>query len=438
MYMVSIILVLVIFALIVVFALLNSFIEMREKTAFIINTAEIILVGIGVIFIMKDLNKTTLIQQKTFAATPPTVSVAEVPVSPKNVLTDKEIEELYNYSIVLDKYGEPMSFKDSSLRIRESERFAATGFFDAVTYTTATEEEQKEEGWIESFVYDEIRSNPIYAQGAFLALQDIGIIGNEEDETISNWAKAYSEKMYDTFSFVGELNQDKIDALMDGEMVSLPLSDEYNMYSTFMAELLHGASNEGIHSTKEGWKVVKMFALDVDNEKIIEVEKSDPYEFWVFKFQYKDGTVKYIGINMKDFRFLILTPPTPKTSTPPTSKPDPKPNTPDPDNPDPNNPDPNNPEPVKDPDDRPGPKDDEPDDKGPGNYEPTEPDWPSTPTVIVGDDTSDREPPVENPPVIDPTADAIDQNKPGNDPTPIHDGGVPTSDPINDGTVDPF
>lgn len=439
----------------------NALFEFNQKWAAIINISAVLMI-IAALFwvgitIYNDSNESNqeivveTIEEAEFAEEPaelePTEVASEDIPSPGNLKTDIDIEKAYNYSIIVSKYGEPMNFNDHSLRVRESERFEATGFFDAVTYSTATDEEKKADGWIENFVYDEVRSNPIYASGVFQALKEIGIIG--KNGQISDWAKAYEEKMTDTFGFVGELTPDKLDALNDGEEVTLPLSDEYNEYSSYMVELLHGASNEGIHNVKEGWKVLKQYALDPDNEIIVSSTKNDKYDFWVFKFLDKDGTERYIGVNVKDYRILILSKPTvtPKKATPktpatpkptvtptptpqPTPKPDPQP-TPKPDpKPDP--------QPQKNPDDRPGPHDDEPDDKGPGTFEPTKPEWPSTPTIIVGDD-----PGKDLPPVIDPSADVIDQNKPDYEPIPVHessysDGSNSTTDPVNNGTVDPF
>lgn len=433
---------------------------MGRKPAVVIGIIGILALG-GIIFLEYYEPQTieeVAIVTETIPVEPvaaPEPEPAEEPV--KTVFyTDKEIEQLYNYSLVLADYGQPLDLNDHSFRMRESERYKATGFFDAVTYTDISEENRKADGWIEQFVSDEIRSNPIYASGAFLALQEIGVIG--KDENASEWSKIYNENREKIFYWVdGNLTNDQIDAMNDGELVGLKLTPEYNEYASYIAELLSAKNNKGIHSTKEGWKVLRQYALDPDKEIIVESTKNDKYDFWVFEFLYKDGTKKYIGINCIDFRFLILDPPsntpTPKKTTTTPKKPAPTPApTPEP-QPTPNpNPNPN-PDPQPDPKPKCGTPDDSPNaqdeikDNQLTDFEPTKPEWPSTPTVIVGDDTSDRKP-KDSEPVIDPTADVIDQNRPDYSPIPVHDTSYvdestgqtysAQSEPVNNGTVDPF
>lgn len=450
----ALIMLIVVMVVVAVILTINWTVELSEKVAIWLNipaTIIVVLLLLVVAFnVYKDIQthkkETRIVEEAVVEEDPMLASVptddltpADIP-APANVLTDQEIEQKYNYAIILSKYGQPMNFNDHSLRMRETERYKATGFFDAVTYTDVPMDERKEEGWIESFLDDEIRSNPVYASGAFLALQELKIIGT--GETASEWSQTYNLDRDEIFVWIGDLSADKLDALNDGEEVSLPLSAEYNEYSSYIAELLHGASNKGIHSTKEGWKILRQYGLDVDKEIIVESTKTDPYEFWVFEFLYKDGTKKYLGINTKDFRFLILDPPSAIPSKPAKPKPNPSPNPqPNPDPPQPNPQPTPQPGPHKNPDLRPGDHNDEPDDKGPGEFEPNEPAWPTTPTVFVGDDTSDRKP-KDSDPVIAPGVEAIDENRPDYDQTPTHDtryadvdGNVSSaeSEPINDG-----
>lgn len=343
------------------------------------------------------------------------------------VITDLDFENLFDYPDIVAKFGEPMLFNQHSLRNHIEERMEATGFADAVTYSEAEPEEKAEDGWIEQFVIDETRSNPIYADMMYSALAEIGIMTEQ-----SAWSQDYALNRDDPYYWVEgvvklddgtyELPEEVYEKLLNNENVNV--SEEFNWYSSELVWLFElNSKNLGIKNTKDGWKVVKMYSLDADAQRIVELEKTDKYDFYVFEFDWKDGTKKYLGINTIDYRILILEPTTPTTTPKPKPAPTPTPTT--------------TTTPVT-PDC--GTAQNSPDAPSEGkdnnltDYEPTQPDWPDTPTIISGQPGSGKaDIDTDAPPAVT-DADGMDQNSVDDSKTPTADNGVKT-DPIGDGTV---
>ncbi len=361
-----------------------------------------------------EIKPETVTGQPISATTATTTEEVQEPViSPFAGRTCEAIEVEYLKGV----YGNQRVFNPKSTLAGYYEiRIAETGLNDAVTYGI----DETSNSWL----CEEILSNPIYLQDAILCFEEIYPMMSE-----TAWVKGVMEKDYRDQTVIAE----------DGTI--------YVALGTHIAgcrvmELISGAEYLGVY---DNYKVVCHFPLDPAAERPYKSEVAEKYhEFHVFRLtEDKEGRVYYFGINNKDWRFAILNPPA--TPNPPKPVPPTPPITPNPPTP----PTPTPSDPPKDPSDIPQggdltQSDDGRDDNGPGEWkpEPTHVDQdndPSNDTII----STPTPAPAPVPSPGDQSNTVIHSNEPDNNPIPAnnngnYEGGGNLSNETSSGVVDPF
>ena len=241
---------------------------------------------------------------KASAETTATTTAADPTATPKPTeppVKQKTEEEVSSYTDekLLEIFGQPRPFKRTSTKIDEGARVKATGFKDAVTYDANPKDDL--EG-----VINEILTNPIYLSNADLALREVNVVGQ------SDWAK----KFHASFDPVTtEWWQQWIEKKDDGNWY---VTKEYHLIACRYACIIRGLQ---FVKEVESSKIKVHFPLNVEMEVSYRSTSQEKYPFWVYKFQFKDGRVIYVGINKLDYRWAILPPgptPTPTKKVTPT------------------------------------------------------------------------------------------------------------------------
>lgn len=320
--------------------------------------------------------------------TAPTATVTPTPTtSPAENAKDLEDQvSSFTDAALLKKYGTRLYFSPSSTLAHLSARSEVTGIFDAVNYNFTN----SGDGWLVM----ELLSNPIYLMDCDKALEELGLV------TDADWAKKFRET---------EDYNDYIELVNGNWMVS----KEYHLMACRYAEVIKAGNF--YEETVDDWKVIKHWPLNPTEEKVIESTEEEKYhEFYVIEFEFKDGTVKYLGINTLDGRFAVLEKTSKKTSkttkkpvVTPTPKCEPE-----------NIPDNKGNAPVG------GTGTDGVDDLGPGVYQPTEP------VHVEKDQNKDNDTRVEVPIRNNDPEIKVDSNEPNNAPIVVD----PTTTYVNPNT----
>ena len=360
-----------------------------------------LLIGIGWLIIGH------LPEKKEEAPVAPTTPTATATPSVTPTEEPKNLEEKvssFTDEALLKTYGTRKYFSPSSTLAFLDARSEVTGIYDAVNFNFT----KSGDGWLTL----ELLSNPIYLMDCDRALEELGLV------TEAAWAKEFR-------------NTDDYNDYIEKVGSNWMVTEEYHLMACRYAEVIK--AGKFWEETVDDWKVVKHWPLNPTEEKVESSTEEEKYhEFYVIEFEFKDGNVKYLGINTLDGRFAVLektSKKTSKTTKKPVATPTPAPKC----------------EPENIPDNKGnapvgGTGTDGVDDLGPGVYQPTEP------VHVEKDNNKDNDTRVEVPIRNNDPEIKVDSNEPNNapivvDPTTTYvnpntgNNSLIINDPVNDGAI---